>query len=129
MFLTLDFLYVPAPDFEATLSYYRETLGGELVWKVRGMGTVVANVRLSASGPAILISEHLTGKTPILIYRVPDYQAAVAQLKANGARGGEEVEIPHGPCFSFTAHGGQRLAVYELVRPEADAAFAGRFDS
>jgi hypothetical protein len=39
-----------------------------------------------------------------------------------------ELEIPHGPCASFRAEGGQRLAVYELVRPEANAHFAGRID-
>lgn len=48
-----------------------------------------------------------------------------------GARGwtrGEVFEIPHGPCCTFTASGGQRLAVYELTRPGATEHFLGRFD-
>jgi len=128
MFLSLDFLYTPARDFEATLSYYTGMLGAELVWKVRAMGTVVARLRLAEGGPALLLAEHLDGPSPILVYRVADFRAAVDELRARGLKGGEEFEIPHGPCFGFEGPGGQRLAVYELVRPEADAHFAGRID-
>jgi hypothetical protein len=39
-----------------------------------------------------------------------------------------ELEIPHGPCASFRAPGGQRFAVYELVRPGAAEYFTGRID-
>ena len=31
MFLSLDYLYVPARDIEASVRYYTEQLGGELV--------------------------------------------------------------------------------------------------
>jgi hypothetical protein len=40
----------------------------------------------------------------------------------------DEFEIPHGPCAAFRAEGGQRLAVYELTRPEATTHFDGRID-
>jgi hypothetical protein len=43
-----------------------------LVWKVRCAGTVVACLALSEVGSAILLSGHLQGTTPILIYRVHD---------------------------------------------------------
>jgi microcystin degradation protein MlrC len=95
---------------------------------VRGMGTVVALLRVAGEGPAILLSGHLGGEVPILIYRVDDYTAAVERLRAAGAEDLREVEIPHGPCAAFRAPGGQRLAVYELARPEADGFFTGRFD-
>jgi hypothetical protein len=39
-----------------------------------------------------------------------------------------EIEIPNGPCATFRAPGGQRLAVYELTRPQADRLFVGRLD-
>jgi hypothetical protein len=42
MFESLDFLYVPTDDVDASARRYVEELGAELVWKVRGMGTVVA---------------------------------------------------------------------------------------
>ena len=48
------------------------------------MGTVVACVRVAKQGPAILLSGHLEGDVPILIYRVADYDAAIARLREAG---------------------------------------------
>jgi hypothetical protein len=107
--------------------HHVEALGAELVWKVRGMGTTVACLRMGESGPAILLSGHLGGGSPILVYRVKDYAAAIRELRARGI-GLHELEIPHGPCASFTAEGGQRYAVYQLVRPQAVHLFDGRVD-
>ena len=92
------------------------------------MGTVVAQLRVSDEGPAILLSGHLDGDVPILVYRVDDYAAAVEQLRAARAADVHELEIPHGPCAAFRAPGGQRLAVYELTRPQAEGFFTGRID-
>jgi hypothetical protein len=128
VFRSLDFVYVPTEDVDETARRWVAGLGAELVWKVRGMGTVVALLRVAGEGPAILLSGHLGGEVPILIYRVDDYTAAVERLRAAGAEDLREVEIPHGPCAAFRAPGGQRLAVYELARPEADGFFTGRFD-
>jgi hypothetical protein len=107
---------------------YVDQLGAELVWKVRGMGTVVACLRVSESGPAILLSGHLEGSAPILVYRVDSYDEAVRELERRGAGALHRLEIPHGPSASFTAAGGQRIAVYELVRPGAATHFDGRID-
>lgn len=128
MFLSLDFVYVPTADVPAADGHYVDVLGARLEWRVRGMGTVVACVRLADSGPAILLSGHLEGQTPILIYRVADYVETLATLRARGLTDVKELEIPHGPCASFVAVGGQRYAVYQLVRPDADAHLAGRVD-
>lgn len=128
MFLSLDFVYVPTLDVDAAAAGYVESLGATLEWKVRGMGTVVACLRVAGSGPAILLSGHLQGTTPVLVYRVADYQVTVAALRAMGVSPIVELEIPYGPCASFGAPGGQRYAVYELVRPEAAGYFHGRMD-
>ncbi len=128
VFESLDFVYVPTEDVDGSAARYVEALGAELVWKVRGMGTVVACLRVSGTGPAILLTSHLEGETPILIYRVADYGRAVERLRDAGITGIRELEIPHGPCASFRAPGGQRFGLYELVRPDADAHFAGRID-
>jgi hypothetical protein len=128
MFRSLDFVYVPTADVDAAARRYVEDLGAELVWKVRGMGTVVACLRVSGEGPSILLSGHLEGENPILIYRVDDYAAAVAGLRESGAEELHELEIPHGPCATFRAPGGQRLAVYELTRPGVVDHFDGRID-
>jgi hypothetical protein len=129
VFRSLDFVYVPTDDVDEAARRWVDELGAELVWKVRAIGTVVAQLRVSAEGPAILLSGHLEGPTPILVYRVDDHAAAVAELRAAGAADLREVEIPHGPCATFRAPGGQRLAVYELTRPQAEGFFAGRFDA
>ena len=117
LFRSLDFVYVPTEDVDEAARRWVEELGAELLWKVHAMGTVVAQLRVSEDGPAILLSG----------YRVDDYAAAVAELRAAGADT-HEVEIPHGPCATFRAPGGQRLAVYELTRPQAEGFFAGRVD-
>ena len=91
------------------------------------MGTVVACLRVAGEGPAILLTDHLEGDVPILVYRVGDYGAVVGRLRAAG-RELRELEIPHGPCASFEAPGGQRVAVYELTRPGAVGRFDGRID-
>jgi len=113
---------------DVTVDHYVGVLGGDLRWKVRGMGTVVACVTLSGPGPAILLSGHLEGDVPILVYRVADYAVTVDELRASGVEELRELEIPHGPCAAFRAAGGQRYAVYELVRPEATTWFDGRID-
>ena len=42
---------------------------------------------------------------------------------------GELFEIPQGPYLVLRDPGGQRLAVYQLLRPGMDQHFNGRFDT
>ena len=92
------------------------------------MGTTVAALRVSSSGPQILLSGHLEGTRPILIYRVLDYTRAVTALRAAGVEQLAELDIPHGPCAVFRLGDGERYAVYELTRPHVEEHFQGRFD-
>jgi hypothetical protein len=62
------------------------------------------------------------------VYRVPNLAAAMRELASRGWTRGETFEIPHGPICSFTTPGGQRLAIYELTRPDVADHFAGRRD-
>ena len=128
MFMSLDFVYIPTADVDQAADSAVEVLGAELVWKIRAMGTTVACLRVTEAGPAILLSGHLEGEAPILVYRVADYGTTVARLRKAGATDVRELEIPHGPCASFRLGESQRFAVYELVRPGIDAHFAGRID-
>jgi hypothetical protein len=100
VFRSLDFVHVPTADVDETARHYVDVLGATLEWEVRGVGTVVAALRMAGAGdsPVVLLSGH------------------------------PELEIPHGPCASFRAAGGQRYAVYELVRPGVDAHFTGRVE-
>jgi hypothetical protein len=127
VFQSLDFVYLPARDFEAILRHYVKDLGGELIWRVRGMGTIVAHVQLSPEPPGLLLAEHLDDQPPILVYRVENLRSAMRKLRSKGVEG-TSFEIPHGPVFRFDAAGGQRLAVYQLTRPEAGTIWAGRLD-
>jgi len=124
---SLDYLYVPAADVDAEIQRYAETLGAELVWKVRAMGTTVACLRIAETGPAVLLSGHLQGPGAIPVSRVEDYAATVRQLRERGVTV-HELEIPHGPCATFTLAAGQRYAVYQLTRPDAVHLFDGRID-
>jgi hypothetical protein len=127
VFASLDFVYTPTTDVDATVESYVHDLGGELLWKVRAMGTTVAAVRLSTDGPLVLLAGHLRGEVPVLVYRVDDYGATTTGLRAAGIAL-DELEIPHGPCAAFRAEGGQRVAVYELTRRGAVTHFDGRVD-
>src|SRR5688500_5274643 len=108
---------MPSRDVAADVRYFTEVLGGERVFAIDGMGTRVAMVRLSDSPPAILLTDHVEGDAPILVYRVPELHAAMTQLKERGWKKGRTLELPMGPACSFTAPGGQRLAIYEPSRP------------
>jgi hypothetical protein len=125
---SLDFVYVPTSDVDTTARHYVNDLDARLEWRVRAMGTTVAAIRVAEQGPLILLAGHLEGDTPILVYRVDDYDTAVAALRAAAVADLVELEIPHGPCAAFRAYGGQRFAVYELTRPDAVTQFTGRFD-
>ena len=129
MFEHLDYVYMPSRDVAADVAYFTEVLGGRLVFAIDGMGTRVAMVALTDDPPRILLAGHLDGDTPVLVYRVDDLTTAMSELEDRGWRQGHTLEIPQGPVCSFTAPGGQRLAIYELSRPGVEeASFVGRRD-
>src|SRR5436305_14247057 len=97
---SLDFVYTPVDDARAAAEAY-ERLGAAYLWRVRAFGTVVACVRLAATGPAILLAEHLHESQPILVFRVADSHAAVAALRAAGAEALLASGLPPGPLASL----------------------------
>ncbi len=127
-FEQLDFLYVPSSDVAADMAFFSQTLGGRVVFAIEGMGTRVAAIELAPDPPTILLTDHLEGERPILVYRVVDLEASLAELGAAGWQREHTFEIPHGPCCSFRSPGGHRIALYQLTRPEAAAHFDGRRD-
>jgi hypothetical protein len=127
-FGSLDFLYTPSDDVAADAAYFTDVLGGEQVFAVEGMGARVAAIRMSTDGPLVLLTDHLDGDRTIMVYRVDDLAASLGELQRRGWRRERSFEIPHGPCCSFTTPGGQRIALYQLTRPEAAHHFDGRSD-
>jgi hypothetical protein len=112
----------------ADAGYFTEVLGGRLRFAIDSMGTRVAAIELTGGPPLVLLTDHLEGERPIMVYRVPDLPAALDELEARGWERVPGFDIPHGPCSSFRAPGGHRVALYQLTRPEAADHFEGRRD-
>jgi hypothetical protein len=128
LFDQLDFLYVPSADVAAEADELVAAAGAETVFRIEAFGARVAMLRLSAGPPALLLTDHLEGERPILIYRVASLDRAVDHLEARGVDPGPRFGIPPGPCCSFATEGGHRVAIYELTRPQVVDGFAGRRD-
>ncbi len=124
----LDFVYTPSADVRADVERCAAMLGATVEFAIERFGTRVAMVRLSERPPHLVFAEHLSGERPILVYRVPDLDRAVADLEARGVDAGPRLGFPYGPIHSFELSGGHRLAIYERTRPEVEEALAGRRD-
>ena len=126
MLRSLDFLYTPCDDVDAAIEQCVENLGGELVWRIDAVGTLVAAVRMAAAGAAAAL-RRATSSRPrrsrsTASTRSPTRSSACARAGRWQIR---EVEIPPGPCATFTL-AGARLGVYELTRPQAGEQLAQR---
>ena len=119
---------MPSHDPAGEVAHFTDVLGARLVFAIEAMGTRVAMLELSEDPPRLLLADHLEGERPILLYRVSDLDEAIAALEGRGWAPEPRFGIPHGPCCSFRAEGGHRIAIYELTRPEVEAHFAGRRD-
>lgn len=128
MFDRLDFIYLPSRDVAADVEHFTRGLGAEVVFAIEAFGTRVAMVRLAPDPPPLLFAGHLPGDQPVLVYRVADLDRALTELRRRDIDLGVGFEIPHGRGAEITNPGPQRLAVYELTRPEADERLAGRRD-
>ena len=127
-FERLDFLYTPSTDVPRDVKYFTEVLGGRAVFAIDAMGTRVAAVELTEGPPIVLLTDHVEGERPILVYRVDSLATALEDLTGRGWERVNTFEIPHGPICSFEGPGGHRVALYQLTRPEVAAHFEGRRD-
>ena len=127
-FEQLDFIYTPSDDVARDMKYFTDVLGGTLLFSVEGMGARAALIKLTEQPPHVLLTDHLDGERAILVYRVADLEQSLEELEARGWKRAETFGIPHGPCCSFVAPGGHRVALYQLTRPVAGAHFEDRFD-
>ena len=97
MFQSLDYLYTPSRDVAADVRYFTEVLGAKLVFAIEAMGTRVAMVELTDGPPRIVLAGHLEGDQPVLVYRVADLDAAVAELQRPRLDTGPRPRDPAGP--------------------------------
>ncbi len=127
-FESLDYLYTPSHDVATDMADLISALGAAVVFAIEDGGIRVAMVELAEGPPHLLLTDHVEGDRPILVYRVADHRATVAALQGAGWSVARALEIPQGPCTSFRTPGGLRIAVYQLVRPQVLDHFAGRRD-
>jgi hypothetical protein len=125
---SLDFIYAPSSDVAADVRYATDVLGAELVFAIDSSGTRVAMVRLGAGAPPLLLTDHLPDDRPVFIYRVENLEATSKRLADRGWKPERTVELPPGPCTTFRAPGGHRLAIYEPTRPDVVTSMAGQRD-
>ncbi len=128
MFQQLDFLYLPSRDVAVDLDHFTRAMGAETVFAIEAFETRVAMVRLSPAPPALLLAEHLKGDQPVLVHRVDDLVEALAELSGRGVEAAARFEMPFGPGAELACPGPQRVAVYELTRPEMAGRLQGRRD-
>jgi hypothetical protein len=128
LFGSLDFVYLPSRDVARDVAHFTDSLGGVLVFAIEAFGTRVAMVNLTQDPPAVLLAEHLEGDQPVLVYRVSDLERTVDELRHRGVEVALRFGIPHGPGVELVTSGPQRVALYELTRPEAPERLAGRRD-
>ena len=128
MFEQLDYVYMPSRDVEADVAWFTDVLAGRLVFAIEAMGTKVAMIELTKDPPRLILAGNLEGEGSILVYRVDDLEHSSAELRERGWDEGHALEIPQGPVRSFSAPGGQRVAIYELTRPGVERGFKGRRD-
>ena len=85
-------------------------------------------VRTTAGGPGLVLAEHLQGERPILIFRVGNLDAAIADLESRAVELGGRFEMPFGHGIEVQLPGPQRLAIYEATRQERGEGLTGRRD-
>jgi hypothetical protein len=128
LFESLDFLYIPAPNIQESITYYTKVLEGELIWKIHAYGVWVACVKLSDKEPHILLANHIGNKDLMLIYRVKNLDKARSELQARGWKEEKSLEIPNGPCLTFRDPALNPIVIYENRRPNVMSDFKGRID-
>jgi catechol 2,3-dioxygenase-like lactoylglutathione lyase family enzyme len=116
----LAYLYMGTDDVDASLAFYTEALGAQLVWRFRAFATDVAAVRFGADRPFVLLAEHRPTPSCLPIWSVSDLDRAIAALaRAGFADHGETVGTPDGPVHVLTDPSGNELGLLRPDRPGA----------
>ena len=123
----LDFVYLPSEDAAADLDRCVAGLGAEPLFAIEAFETRVAAATVGREGTLLVFAEHLTGESPVLVFRTADIEAALAELAERGIEPDARFEIPPGPCAILPGQGA-RVAIYERTRAVVEERLAGRFD-
>jgi predicted enzyme related to lactoylglutathione lyase len=115
----LAYLYLGTAAFERDVAFYRDVLGGNIVWAFNAFGAKVAAVQV-CDGPLFLLADHRPAPSCMPILAVENLEATVEELKRRGWQSdGDPFEIPNGPCYRFTDPSGNQMAIFQNTRPGA----------
>ena len=114
------YLYVGVNDVSAAIAFYERALGAEFLWHFRRFGTEVAAVRVSASGPQVLLAEHRPAPSCLPIWTVPELDALMTHLaRAGFADQGVTAGTPDGPIHVLRDPDGNQLGFLQQDVPDA----------
>lgn len=114
------YLYLGVDDVGAAVAFYEQALGAEFRWRFRRFGTDVAAVRVSATGPQVLLAEHRPNASCLPIWTVTDLDALVAHLTTVGfAERGVTAGTPDGSVHVLRDPDGNELGFLQQDRPDA----------
>ena len=127
-FESLDFLYTPSRDVASDLTDLVETLGARVVFAIDDGGIRAAMLELTEGPPNILLTDHVDGERPIMVFRVADHRATVDQLRSGGwtSLGHSRSRRARAPRSGRRAACGSRST--SSIRPQVLEHFAGRRD-
>ena len=127
VFERLDFVYLPSRDVEADVKHYTDRLGGSscsrskhsrLAWQWSALPPTLPR----CCSPGIWLETSRSSSSASMTSRA----RSTSSIAAGGDR--RQLRDPAGPAVELISPGPQRLALYQLTRPEALDRLAGRRD-
>lgn len=122
-FVAVEYLYMGSSDYERDLTYYREVLGAQEVWKFDRFGSKITAFSLSA-GPLILISDSRPAPSCQPVFRVSDLASCARDLTSRGWKPvAGPFGTPNGEAYSFEDPSGNRFAIFQVDETSTDRAY------
>jgi predicted enzyme related to lactoylglutathione lyase len=106
----IDAVTVPVPDLDRGLTYYRDQLGHEVIWRNDDPGQVA--LRLPESSAELVLTTHHRFEPNWLVNSVP--QAVSAMVTSGGRLLVEECQIPVGRLAVVADTFGNPLTLLDL---------------
>lgn len=122
-FVAVEYLYMGSSDYDRDLTYYREVLGAQEVWKFDRFGSKITAFSLSA-GPLILISDSRQAPSCQPVFRVSDLASCARDLTSRGWKPvAGPFGTPNGEAYSFEDPSGNRFAIFQVDETSTDRAY------
>lgn len=111
LFRAIDCVWIPVPDLEAGLAFYRDRLGHQLIWRTEQQ----VGLRMPESAAEIVLqTERPELEVDLLVEAVDD--AVTAIVAAGGSIAVEPFDIQIGRCAVVQDPWGNRLVVLDMSK-------------